>query len=538
MRFKTRYDYLGLSSDEKPTKKAVNGSTFYETDSSKFFIFYDGIWYEQQVKKGPDVNNQDITITENGVYTADSGYTGFGEVTVDTPEINNQDKEITENGVFTADEGFSGLGQVTVNTPEINNQDKEIIHNGSYSADDGYTGLGTVTVNVPLSESVDGSSMNIFVQEEEPEIKNGIWVQASRTMEHIEIDENIYIEGQWGQDEQYGKLPSDYKEINNHVTAIGTDIYIVSDSDVFKYDTLTNGITSLSSMKYNSNQSCITSVGSTIYMFGGYSGREKYACKYDTLNDTSEYISNVPADITKGSAISIGTDIYLFCNSISYKYDTITDEYTLLNKIPYTFSNGALAHIGNEIYLIGGQYNSQFWYPKMYKYNIDNNSFTKLTDIPYNFDSGGVVVIGTDIYIFGNCTDYRTETTENAYKYDTLTDTYTPITNIPYKTKNVGVAMVGNNIYLLGGSVLKDNNYVYNVIQVFSLVSKEYTENTLVISQGKYKTVGYEVCLFTNKLMESKPIYPFVDAWFYSDHLETDLPTYYGNGSEWVKIKN
>ena len=41
---------------------------------------------------GQEINNQDKTITENGVYTADSGYTGLGEVTV-----NVTDSEYTTN---------------------------------------------------------------------------------------------------------------------------------------------------------------------------------------------------------------------------------------------------------------------------------------------------------------------------------------------------------------------------------------------------------------------------------------------------------
>lgn len=44
---KTRFDYLGLSTEDKPTEKAVNGSTYYEVDTSKFYIYYDGEWYEQ-----------------------------------------------------------------------------------------------------------------------------------------------------------------------------------------------------------------------------------------------------------------------------------------------------------------------------------------------------------------------------------------------------------------------------------------------------------------------------------------------------------
>lgn len=71
-------------------------------------------------------------------------------IVVGGDKIRNQDKTITQNGVYTADDGFTGLGEVTVNVP-IRNQDKTITQNGQYSADDGYAGLGKVTVSVPVS---------------------------------------------------------------------------------------------------------------------------------------------------------------------------------------------------------------------------------------------------------------------------------------------------------------------------------------------------------------------------------------------------
>lgn len=43
--FNTRFDFIGLSTDLKPTDRAVNGTTFYETDTSKLYIFYNGEWY-------------------------------------------------------------------------------------------------------------------------------------------------------------------------------------------------------------------------------------------------------------------------------------------------------------------------------------------------------------------------------------------------------------------------------------------------------------------------------------------------------------
>lgn len=47
---KTRWDFIGLSSDEKPTAtdpKVINGSTFYEADTSKLYFWTDGQWYNK-----------------------------------------------------------------------------------------------------------------------------------------------------------------------------------------------------------------------------------------------------------------------------------------------------------------------------------------------------------------------------------------------------------------------------------------------------------------------------------------------------------
>ena len=43
------WNFLGLSTETKPTagEKVVDGSTFYECDTSTFFIFYQGEWYQQ-----------------------------------------------------------------------------------------------------------------------------------------------------------------------------------------------------------------------------------------------------------------------------------------------------------------------------------------------------------------------------------------------------------------------------------------------------------------------------------------------------------
>ena len=95
-----------------------------------------------------EINNQDVLITENGTYEAESGYTGLGEVTVEVAPV-LEDKVVTENGTYRAGSGYDGLGTVVVNTPVVNNQNMTITENGFYEAESGYSGLGEVTVNVP-----------------------------------------------------------------------------------------------------------------------------------------------------------------------------------------------------------------------------------------------------------------------------------------------------------------------------------------------------------------------------------------------------
>lgn len=47
---KYRWDFIGLSTDTKPAstdEKVTDGSTFYEANTSKLFIFCKGTWYEK-----------------------------------------------------------------------------------------------------------------------------------------------------------------------------------------------------------------------------------------------------------------------------------------------------------------------------------------------------------------------------------------------------------------------------------------------------------------------------------------------------------
>lgn len=81
---KYRWDFIGLSTDTKPTSetsdKVVNGSTYYCSDTSKLYVYCDGTWYERKPLGGgggggtsdfndlsnrPKYNGSDMTGTTN-----------------------------------------------------------------------------------------------------------------------------------------------------------------------------------------------------------------------------------------------------------------------------------------------------------------------------------------------------------------------------------------------------------------------------------------------------------------------------------------
>lgn len=386
---------------------------------------------------------------------------------------------------------------------------------------------------------------NIFVQENEPTIKKGIWLQTNKELEHIYGDDDIFIAGEWKPDGSYTKLP--YAFNYGNAVSIGTNIYLFGGGNnnnyTYKYDTLTDTYTRLADKNFNNGSA--VAVGENIYVFGGNN-----ASRYNPSTDTYIQLTNPPYSIGYGSIATVGTDIYLFGgnsggsaptygNNYAYKYDTLNDTYTQLANIPYNFRNGSATSVGTDIYLFGG-YSSASPHPGVdynytYKYNTLTDTYTRLTNIPSPFYGGSVVNVGNNIYLFGsgdtNSVSDDVSYSRHAYKYDILNNSYTRLTNIPYifNYHDFGV-LVGTNIFLFTSSYA----------QVYVLESSTYENNSVVLAQGRYYQSGYGIELYNDELFLMPMLYAFADAWFYTteDGIITDIPTYYGDGTEWIKFKN
>ena len=391
--------------------------------------------------------------------------------------------------------------------------------------------------------SGDGTTMNIFVQTTEPEVKKGIWLEANKTPQYYAFDDEVYVSGTWEPDGLHANIP--YNFGSGGTVIVGTNVYIFGSSVneytryAYKYDILNNTWTRLTDIPGSNSTNGLRAavVGTDAYLFGGGNGSGQYkkAYKYNILTDTYTSIADVPFEFANMSATTVGTDIYLISGNFIwldyskqvYKYNTLNNTYTRLSNFPettYGIIGGSTVAIDTDIYLFGSSADGARTIA--YKYDTTRDAYTKLTNIPYNFDYGSAVLIGTDVYLLGGNSNKK-----NNYKYDTLTGTYTKLTDIPYDFSYGGAVALGTNIYLFKGTR----------VQVYSLQNKTYEQdNLVVVEQGKHNGIGYSVELYSNPKNVTPSKYQFVDAYYHTtqDGLITNIPTYYGDGTQWVKFKN
>ena len=111
-----RWDFIGLSTDEKPTpetsEKVANGSTFYCSDNSKLYVWYNTQWYEKVIEGGGGGTS----------YTAGDGINiSNNEISVDTDTIQPKltagtNITIDANNVISAEGGGGATVVQTIGT--------------------------------------------------------------------------------------------------------------------------------------------------------------------------------------------------------------------------------------------------------------------------------------------------------------------------------------------------------------------------------------------------------------------------------------
>ena len=378
--------------------------------------------------------------------------------------------------------------------------------------------------------------LNIYAQTTEPTNKDGIWLETNKTFDKIYFKENIVQAENYDRTKTYPNI--DITNYNGVVYIKPYIYYLGSNTNPYqirRYNVETNIIEKLTdaSREIFSRCSCYCAIGDIIYVFGSISGStpNTISYKYDTKTGTITSIANCPHKMSNNCsyAIAYNNNIYLIGDptsyssdngKIMYKYSPDTNSYTVVGKFPYEvgtgYTIGNICVAGNECYLFNLSNTSHY----SYKMNLDTGVCTQLSNPPINFEFGIGVNQDNYIYIFNK---------NQSYRYDIINDTFTKLQNstISSSATRTYAFLYENKMYITG----------YNNIDCMVLQYKDFENNSIVVSQGNNK---YFTELISNEDIDGKILFPFNNIYFNTieNGLDDTIPTYYGDGTQWVKFKN
>lgn len=419
-------------------------------------------------------------------------------------------------------------------------------------------------LNLDASESIENiteatklyNMANIFIQEEEPENKNGIWIQANKETypyEKLIIDDDISAPDLWkGNYVQpiianiYGSNIKIRIEHKHCVCIHKGKAYIVTESSY--YSAVKDYRTFLIEVDLN------TSIGSVIL----------------------EMPSSMGIDIG-GALISSGKDLYMVTNNNSatiFKVDIENKTYAAVGSFSRDRqSMAAYSAYDNCIYTLAGT-------GAFERFNCETNEYTLIKNGGSNWNTGMVIPCGSKLILCRNTTagyatpskildidnNYAEIAVSNEFKNFAISSYY-PIIDLDnylyiyglgkkinkdtlefsdfkpkYPTINLlGAGQIENKIIIFAGEDYSNNIYSYTSSYILTTNLNNfssYSNNAICLIQKEFnKGTRYDISLISednNSSLQGSLKTGIYDAYYYSkEHgFNTNLPIYLGNGTE------
>lgn len=370
-----------------------------------------------------------------------------------------------------------------------------------------------------------GSKLNVFMQETEPDTKEGIWLQSDNLYENIVSDSDIGTPGKTVLN-KYGSLEKTPTKVIYHKN----EVYIFVTKALYKYSVENNKLTLLKEdIGFSSSSYDIA-----CYM-KGYVYFLSTTASYKFNMDTYEYEIITNLSTANHSFACTDNAIYTFGGwsndgRVLQKYDietnTVTNPCSIVSNY---YSDGEI--IGDILYIFGndeGLSSAPSNAKRVIEVNLKTNTYTSKSVLPFYFDGGKTVKVNTDIYLIGGKFESgSTINNKSFYKYDTITGTVENMGNLPTTGQGISSVIIDNKGQIL---IFVSKNLITVETQ-----SKVYDDKTVVI-QVKPLANTYE----TKLIGEQNVSFCFMDTFYYSaeNGLDRTIPTYYGDGTEWIKFKN
>lgn len=458
--------------------------------------------------------------------------------------------------------------------------------------------LGVKGTLKPVTLNGGDTATCIYLQDETPADKNGIWIHTDKTYENIYVENEKYTNEysyMFGQDNdnadesnlvQKIKIPqsfygSTYCQSGNVIHMFGYQ-YSTNTNDVskmsvhYKYDYDTNEWTKLSDCPTPQGEGGAVWIGDYIYIFGtAHPEYRKYAYKYNTLNDSWERLADITTSSTNTSYNGfIRTSA---CNTTCC-YNPDTPNYIYIACFKYIVEYNISENTYTDLDSINSQYqkyNSNYWnatitdahVARLFDFYEGKLIFAPYRDSysPYTLKLALVALsTGATSYItyrnYGNneVPAYMSLFNGVFFAYSTNSASYCVTLNLSTKTSATMPSTAYDKLALVGAyprMVVSTGDedivvmfYVKDITARASGIklqdkSYEFDDNTLVIyapadgATGMYKTNLFK----SDKLLNSGKLITFIDDVNIYDATEKklikNLSTYYGNGTDWIKIK-
>lgn len=387
--------------------------------------------------------------------------------------------------------------------------------------------------NAPIEEVVTATELkiqrflNIFIQEDEPETKDGIWLQTTpRNVEHLCVDEDIIKEGELEGEEKYPVPAYYWKHCHEH----NGFIWYWVGAQIHKCDKNFNVLEKIDvpntygdvTFKY---KNCLYNFQQNKY--------DWWEFNLDTLQ-----LRAMPKML------------------VAY-YDFYMN-FGILNDKLYTFyGNSGNNNIRDSVF----DFKTETW-----------SQLTvggRVRGAKYGLKAPAPVIDGKLLLL--NCTHNTSSDQRTGVLYDPINGVSQ--TETSYLNKFTGGSIGGmiihqGKIYRIIGNILwvhdletgdniskitlpESRDYLNLMFeQIFASTpnkrpyalakdTSKFQSQSLVITQGKYKSTQYRTAMYQlPEFLQGKMLWSIHDVAYYDTDDFVSVPTYYGDGTQWIRFKN
>lgn len=389
--------------------------------------------------------------------------------------------------------------------------------------------------------------MNLYVQTNEPESKDGIWIKAdpqTHPYSTVKLDQSLIIPKKWRHDLATMTTMSGFYAAGTVKSGVmvGDYLFVSTGSKLLKYNYKTNALTTITLSKTGVRDVATNGVDE-IYLAS--SGHVEI---YNINTNTSQaYSAAFATSYTRTSWASCcysayDNAVYLLTPGIggsTYdhlgKFDLATKTFTILKT--YNSNNErkgtyTMFDRGDEIVVVSGKTGHNSWL-----YKKDDGSIITIDETSpfYTFvlDYSAHLSTHTARYQY-----YINMSTKKAYRIDKDTLEHEDITDeLMDEDSQLIYFLLAHDSGFYG--IIKNNDSKF-LLTSMEISTPSYDDNYIIISQAPINRTAKATALWTHEGISGKLLQSFYDVYYYNKETGFDftLPMYYGNGTEWIKFKN